>query len=134
MGVFLKNRLYSLFFCCLVAAILILSSCEEKKSEYPFMLNTSYHEARKIIIQNGWAPINALRSNLDTQYQSPRFYFEAEYTEVLDCSGTGMGYCAFAFKNNKNQYLKVTTQGGDYDPDDLTSPVVVFLSISDELN
>ena len=98
------------------------------------IINAPYHEARKIILDNGWKPVQAERSDMDAEYGVPHFYYDAGYPEVLACSGTGMGYCAFKFYNEKGNYLKVTTQGGDYSPDDKNPPVVIYVGFSEDFD
>ena len=68
---------------------------------------------------------------MDAKYRVPHFYYDAGYPEVLSCSGTGMGYCAFEFYNEKGYYLKVTTKGGDYTPDDKYPPVVTYVGFAE---
>jgi hypothetical protein len=36
-------------------------------------------------------------------------FIEKGYTEVVDCSGTGLGLCLFKFRNATGQTLSVTT-------------------------
>jgi len=93
-----------------------------------------YDEARQLITQADWMPAHVKRSDLDAEYARPKFYYAAGYSEVVACSGTGVGYCAFKFYNTNNQYLRVTTRGGDYRPDGANSPRVVYAEISDDFD
>ena len=128
----LKNTCPHLFIGFLAFSMLILSSCVEKQRENTLIINMSYHEARPIIIESGWQPTQAKRSDMDAEYYLPHFYYDAGYTEVIACSGTGLGYCTFKFKNEKGEYLRVTTQGGDYTPNDTHPPIVISVSLSDD--
>lgn len=98
------------------------------------IINMPYHEAREIILQSGWAPVDANRSKMDEQYNMPHFYYDAGYTEVMACSGTGAGYCTFKFKNDSGQYLRVTTQGGDYAPNNKNPPIVIYSGLSEDFD
>ena len=128
----LKNAHTHLFLVFLFLGILPLSSCSEKPPETPFIIGMPYQEARDVIMKSGWMPAHADRTEMDAEYRLPHFYYDAEYTEVMACSGAGMGYCAFKFHNEKGEYLRVTTQGGDYDPDDTSRPIVTYVGLSDD--
>jgi hypothetical protein len=45
----------------------------------------------------------------DTQKLLIDHFIEKGYTEVVDCSGTGLGLCLFKFRNATGQTLSVTT-------------------------
>lgn len=81
-------------------------------SEKKFLiLNIPYHEARKIILQNGWKPYEREDRNYDTMgFHAEDLIKNFGYIEVDACSGTGMGYCTFYFKNKHDVYLRVTTK------------------------
>ena len=51
-------------------------------------------------------------SNADRGVVIDRF-IEKGYTEVVDCSGTGLGLCLFQFQNATGQTLLVTTANND---------------------
>ena len=119
---------------CLFLASLFLASCAGTQKHQPMIMNMPYHEAREIILQNGWKPVQADRSDMDAKYRLPHFYYDAGYTEVMACSGTGMGYCTFKFQNEKGEYLRVTTQGGDYYPDDRHPPIVIYAGLSEDFD
>lgn len=132
MAVNSKNALsYITFF---LLGLVLLSACTNKLDFKDQIINMPYSEAREIIINNGWKPDKAARSDLDVKYRLPHFYYKAEYKEVLACSGTGMGFCLFKFRNEKDEYLRVTTRGGDYSPDDAHPPSVVSVELSDNFD
>lgn len=118
----------------LLLSFLLLSSWTGAQKNRSIIIGMPYHEARKIILQSGWEPAQIERSDLDVKYRLPHFYYDAAYTEVLACSGTGMGYCSFKFQNAKEEYLRVTTQGGDYSPDDEYPPIVIYVGLSDDFD
>ncbi len=74
----------------------------------------SYSEARNLLIQEGWqAVFNATQvSNADRGAVIDNL-IEKGYTEVVDCSGTGLGLCLFQFQNATGQSLLVTTANND---------------------
>ncbi len=109
----------------------MLSSCAEHYVEQPLIVGMPYQEAREVILSKGWLPVHANRAEEDIDYRLPHFYYDAGYIEVIDCSGTGMGYCAFQFQNGKGNYLHITTKGGDYISNDDTSPTVIYVDVSD---
>ena len=127
-----KNAFSFLFAVFSLLVPLSLPACAKKVSWQARVIDMPYYEARKIILNNGWTPAQTERSDFDAEYGLPHFYYDAEYTEVLACSGTGMGYCTFKFHNEKGEYLKVTTQGGDYSPDDEHPPTVIYIGVSED--
>ena len=112
----------------------MLSSCTGGRDETSLIIDMPYSEAREILLKSGWMPVPADRSDLDFEYRLPHFYYDAGYREAIACSGTGVGYCAFKFQNKKGEYLRVTTQGGDYSPDDGSPPIVVYVGLSEDFN
>lgn len=67
-----------------------------------------YAAARKILVADGWTPINNYQnlSEIDREHnvvKNLRFY------EMEACSGTGMGYCNFIFENKIGKILTITT-------------------------
>ena len=74
----------------------------------------SYSEARNLLIQEGWqAVFNATQvSNADRGAVIDNL-IEKGYTEVVDCSGAGLGLCLFQFQNATGQTLFVTTANND---------------------
>ena len=110
------------------------SAYAEESDWWIRIINIPYYEARKIILDNGWKPVQAERTDWDAKHGVPHFYYDAGYTEVVACSGTGMGYCAFKFYNEKGEYLKVMTKEGDYSPDDEYPPVVIYVGFAEEFD
>lgn len=115
-------------------ALIFLASCQGIQSYQSVIINMSYHDAREIILHNGWVPVQANRSDMDAEYRLPHFYYDAGYTEVMACSGTGMGYCVFKFQNKKGEYLKVITRGGDYSLGDTHPPTVAYVRLSEDFD
>jgi len=69
--------------------------------------------ARKVLIAHGWRPLRPHEKPVDGDAAAElakRGVIEAE-----TCSGTGVGYCAFEYRNTVG-VLGVTTVGGDPEP------------------
>ncbi len=126
-----KNILLFLYIIFLLSGLLSLSSCSKTPNWQSQIIDVPYYEARKTIMNEGWIPAEAERTNLDQEYNQPHFYYDVGYTEVLACSGTGMGYCTFKFYNEKGKYLRVTTKGGDYELNDEHPPTVIYVELSE---
>jgi hypothetical protein len=67
-----------------------------------------YSQARQILTDAGWQAV--LLSPNREQY-APLDYLIGElgYSEVVDCSGTGMGFCRFEFATADGRKLAVVT-------------------------
>jgi len=74
----------------------------------------TYSEARNLLIEEGWqAVFNRIQvSNPDSGVVIDNL-IEKGYTEVVECSGTGLGLCLFQFQNATGQTLFVTTANND---------------------
>ena len=70
-----------------------------------------YSKAREIILDNGWQGKNQRWQDIPEWGEVKEVYFDNGWREVQDCSGTGMAYCRFEFRNIKNQTLVVITEG-----------------------
>lgn len=68
----------------------------------------SYAQARKILINAGWRALE-LPPNREHFGGTNYLVNKLGYNEVETCSGTGMGFCRFAFTNAKGQKLAVIT-------------------------
>ncbi len=133
---YLKKYFKYLVFGCLMCGPIVLSSCKSNQGEQSLLLNIPYQEARKVILQNGWEPAAQER---EEDLSSISRFLDKGYTEVDACSGTGMGYCSFHFKKDKNLFLIVTTQElpfGGYNPDlkNDDDAIVINYGISDKLD
>ena len=70
----------------------------------------TYSEARTLLIEEGWqAVFNMGQFNNPNRSGVIDRFIEKGYTEVVDCSGTGLGLCLFQFQNATGQTLLVTT-------------------------
>lgn len=70
----------------------------------------AYSDARNLLIEEGWqAVFNLEQVNNPNKSGVIERFIEEGYTEVVDCSGTGLGLCLFQFQNATGQTLLVTT-------------------------
>jgi hypothetical protein len=66
-----------------------------------------YRDAREILIDAGWEAIGVQeRQNPSETVTS---LVELGYGEVVDCAGTGMGFCRFEFTNVAGEKLAIVT-------------------------
>lgn len=69
-----------------------------------------YADARNQLIQQGWVPADVPEPG---PYGVERMAYEAGFTEVTACSGTGLGHCHFLFTHTtENKVLAVITANG----------------------
>jgi hypothetical protein len=70
-----------------------------------------YEEARSLLIESGWQPVfNSEQVDNPNRSSTVDYLIEEKgYTEVLDCSGTGLGLCLFQFSNASGETLLITT-------------------------
>jgi hypothetical protein len=70
----------------------------------------TYSEARNLLIEEGWqAVFNMEQVNNPNRSGVIDRFIEKGYTEIVDCSGTGLGLCLFQFQNATGQSLLITT-------------------------
>ncbi|MDY6937347.1 MAG: hypothetical protein SWY16_06745 [Cyanobacteriota bacterium] len=85
-----------------------------------FEMGMPYAEARERILQQGWVPEEGPEPG---PYGGERALYEAGFTEVDSCSGTGLGPCLFYFSHpertgpNEENILRVLTYGGSSRPE-----------------
>ena len=68
----------------------------------------------------GWRPIQTIHQNKAAtdpkiMYGNGEIFWKRGYREVESCSGTGLGNCAFLFKDAYGNQLRVVT-AGEEDP------------------
>ena len=101
---------------------------ETMKNSQPTIMNLSYHEARQILIRNGWTPV--LGNTSEENIGIPAIAFRNQgYIEVDDCTSTGIGYCTFYFQNEKGEYLRIGTEGEDNGPNARIQARVIYAAI-----
>jgi len=120
----------------LFIVIFMLSSCA-RHSKPTLLLNVPYHDAREIILQNGWNPAEIKRDGYGRD--SISHFLDLGYIEVDACSGTGKGYCRFVFQNDLGLFMEVKTQetpfaGDQMDIENWDDAVVIFYGITDKID
>jgi outer membrane protein assembly factor BamB len=70
----------------------------------------TYQDARTLLIEEGWQAIfNMAQFNNSERGAVIDSLIEKGYTEVVDCSGTGLGLCLFQVQNATGETLFVST-------------------------
>lgn len=72
----------------------------------------NYSKARKLLINSGWqAVVNSPNREF---FGSEEYIFNTlKFYEVESCSGTGMGFCRFLFRDVKNRKLVIITANNE---------------------
>lgn len=130
--------LKSLCVICLIVILFMFLSLQKQTAQQAFLMNVPYEEARKVILSNGWMPVqhNKLDDDIGIHAVALR---NKGYIEVDDCSGTGMGYCAFHFQDENGVFLVVTTQEVPFGNvktkfKDQDTAIVINYGVTDRLN
>ena len=116
---------------CGLLMLILLTACTSLQSNQSIIMDVSYHEARKIILQNGWKPAGGMPSYNKIGALAHHFR-DIGYAEVQDCAGDGLSPCLFYFQNAKGEYLKIGTVGEDEGK--LLYPRVVYAAIRDKID
>jgi hypothetical protein len=66
-----------------------------------------YSKARKIILNDNWQQVVNKKELISREKR----LYNLGWKEVESCSGTGLGFCAFNFKDKCNNKLRVITAG-----------------------
>lgn len=73
-----------------------------------------FSEARELLLRLGWFPMNSAinpTGNPNLLSGNGPYFVELGYRELINCSGTGLGACKFAYRSEAGQYLYVITVG-----------------------
>ena len=93
-------------------AVLLASCAAPSRGNLPDIEGMNYHDARKVILQNGWVPADGMRPDEEIGIVA-RNYRDLGYAEVDDCAGSGLSPCIFYFRNDEGRFLKIGTEGED---------------------
>lgn len=77
-----------------------------------------YSEARQLLLDSGW---QALLLQWNYRESKPSGVAESlindfGYDELVDCAGTGLGFCRFEFSNVNSQTLVIVTVNNSVEP------------------
>lgn len=103
-----------------------LSQHNSRATLPPINHDMTYGEARKIIMSNGWFKNSThwATALADSYGSRPKDMWNRGFTEVQDCSGTGLAYCRFGFIDAFGNHLIIVTGGqarpGEKEPEDLS--------------
>ena len=70
-----------------------------------------YAQARLALLSAGWSPSPQESAQSAESVAVRASKSAAPYPETEACSGTGMGFCAFRFRNAQGLILAITTTG-----------------------
>lgn len=71
-----------------------------------------YEEARTLLIEEGWQPINNLPNRQESRgFRVDDIAKKKGFWEVKDCSGTGWGFCRFEFSNTTGHKIVIISFG-----------------------
>mgnify|MGYP001796643193 CR=1 FL=1 len=83
--------------------------------DIPAISGLSYHEAREILVKEGWIPFTQRhfysQEEPSLQYGTGKIFWDLGYWEVIACSGTAEGFCRFEFSDPSGRKLVVVTAG-----------------------
>ena len=91
----------------------------------PNLYGIPVHLARRLLLDEGWAPVPLAQLDDSISALTVR-RMQQTLPEVQSCSGTGYGYCNFAYQSAGGASLSVTTAGEAEAP---SSPSVVGYSV-----
>lgn len=75
-----------------------------------------FSEARELLLRQGWFPISSPANptgNPNLMSGNGPYFVEKGYREVVNCSGSGLAPCEFAYRSEAGQKLIVVTVGED---------------------
>ncbi|GIU81086.1 MAG: hypothetical protein D6687_00550 [Acidobacteria bacterium] len=93
----------------------------QKQAKVPAIKGLTYHKARKKLLAAGWRPLpkkSVSRTKNPEEIDDPDIlagngpiFWQRGYVELESCSGTGLAYCSFLFKDAYGNRLQVVTSG-----------------------
>lgn len=101
-------------------ALLIGTSLPGKAQEAPVLeQGMAYSEARQILLDAGWQALYIPWNHRDNPLSgvAESLVQDYGYSELVDCSGTSLGFCRFEFSNVNEQTLVVVTVNNDSLPE-----------------
>lgn len=112
---------------------LLLTACGGEHSTQSILMDMSYHDARKIILQSGWQPALNMPP-YETISASGHYFRDLGYEEVEDCTGSSILQCTFYFQNAKGQYLRIGTEGEYEDPHVGWHTRIIYAAIQSDID
>jgi hypothetical protein len=115
----MKRAWLSVLICGLATGVVLAQDkpCQPRRhARLPAITEMTYHRARKRLLAAGWQPLrtksyNRADTDPDISEGNGPIFWRRGYVEVEACSGTGMGACAFLFRDAYGNRLRVTTEG-----------------------
>ena len=111
--------------------------CQPRRhAKLPPITEMVYAKARKKLLAAGWQPLqtksfNEAEEHPDIGYGNGLLFWRRGYVELESCSGTGVGACAFLFKDAYGNRLRVTTAGEELPKEKVYAIVTGFQFVCD---
>ena len=126
----MKRALLAALICSLTAGFAAAQDepCHPRRHpRIPAIRDLTYHAARKRLLAAGWKPLRTKSANdPDVSEGNGPSFWRRGYSEVEACSGTGLGNCAFLFKDGYGNHLRVITAGEELPKDKAYARVTGF--------
>ncbi|WP_432722671.1 hypothetical protein R0381_001539 [Jeongeupia wiesaeckerbachi] len=112
--------LASFMFAATAPAFAAGSTCKPAQhATLPAISKLTYHKARKALLSAGWQPLQTksfkeAKADPDFEYGNGQQFWTKGYVEIESCAPTGLAPCAFLFKDEYGNRLRVTTAGEEY--------------------
>ena len=125
--------------CCVAVGISSAQNkpCRPSKhAKLPPVTELTYSKARRRLLATGWQPFqtksfNEAREDPAIKYGNGSLFWKRGYVELESCSATGVGACAFLFKDSYGNHLRVTTAGEELPKDRAYAKVTGFHFVCD---
>jgi hypothetical protein len=107
-----------------------------RHAKLPPITELTYAKARKKLLAAGWQPFrtksfNEAPEDPDLRHGNGPLFWERGYVELEACSGTGVGACAFLFRDAYGNRLRVTTEGEELRKEKAYAVVTGFQFVCD---
>jgi hypothetical protein len=90
-----------------IAVVLIGSPLFAQEVPDALERNMPYSDAREMLMEAEWQPIEV--TGRENPSETVTRLVDLGYGEVVDCAGTGMGFCRFEFVNEAGKKLAIVT-------------------------
>ena len=100
----------SVAFAGTIGLAVVAGAAAARSEDLPLEKGMDIATARAALFKAGWEGIKR-EAAPDKESITGYVYFELGATEVVDCAGTGLAPCKFAYKNAEGKNLTVFTAG-----------------------
>jgi hypothetical protein len=131
MSIFSKTLLKTFLIGFLFLSILLLLLSIKSQNSHSIIIGMNYHDARKIILNSGWIPAKGMPPYREIG-AAAHYFRDLGYSDVEECSGSGVELCNFYFQNEAGEYLKIGTEAENNDR--RIYPRVIYAAIKLEID